>query len=163
MEFFKPVHDQIEAQEVTDEYLRSLPKQGANPSRFGEQVEIYSKNNRDKTYAQKGDFVVKYEDHEVCYFVIPGRIFRTLFAAVNPPAEVAVVEEKSLPQTESPATHGKSDDLASLGELSEEEKAKAEAHQKKLEEERIAKEEAEKKAAEEEEKARTGGGNKGKK
>lgn len=154
MEFFKPTHEKVEAIEVTEEYLRSLPKMGGNPCRFGEQAEIYSKNNQNKTYAQKGDFIVKYEDHDMNYFVVPGRVFKALFAPVDAPKVVEeVVEEKNLLTAPAHPDSGEvtSDDLAQLGEMTAEELSKKEAHEKKLEEERLAKEKAEKEAAEKEE------------
>jgi len=151
MEFFKPTHEKVEAIEVTEEYLRSLPKMGGNPCRLGEQAEIYSKNNQNKTYAQKGDFIVKYEDHDMNYFVVPGRVFKALFASVDaPPVAEEVVEEKNLLTAPPHPDTGEvtSDDLANLGELTPEEKAKKEEYEKKLEEERLAKEAKEKEEAE---------------
>lgn len=72
---YELVPELLAAAEITPALVGSLPKHGSRLAKFGEQVEIYDKNNN-KSFGQVGEFLVVVGDN---YFSIPREVFRVIF------------------------------------------------------------------------------------
>lgn len=89
----------VDALEITPDFVTSLPRMGGNPVSAGsEQIELMHKN-RKKSFGNLGDFLVKSESGELVIY--PGQVFRGMYSRSPEVQDPALVEAETASSPES--------------------------------------------------------------